>query len=138
VHLSIPVFISHLQDFSVTRRLWPSNCVSRSDETAELYFLPKAFRHRKGEIMKRYLSFILGLVFVPLAASAADNVMGAVSGTVKHVGAGTKTIVVKTADGTGHTFHFVAHTSVHGAEGIGKGAKDTFHGLKEGGHAVVH
>lgn len=91
--------------------------------------------------MKRYLSFALALVSVAIVAfatSAADDVAGAVDGTVKHVSAATKTIVVKTADGTEHTFHFVGRTSFHGAEEIGKGAEDTLHGLKEGSHVVVH
>ena len=63
---------------------------------------------------------------------------GAVDGTVKHVSATTKTFVVKTDGGTEHTFHFVGRTAIHGGEEIGKGAKDTFHGLKEGSHVVVH
>jgi hypothetical protein len=85
--------------------------------------------------MKRYLSFVLGLIFVSIVAfttSAADDVAGAVDGTVKHVSAATKTIVVKAADGTEHTFHFLGRTSFHGSEEIGKGAEHTFRGLKEG------
>jgi hypothetical protein len=91
--------------------------------------------------MKRYLSFVLGLIFVSIVAfttSAADDVAGAVDGTVKHVSAATKTIVVKAADGTEHTFHFLGRTSFHGSEEIGKGAEHTFRGLKEGSHVVVH
>jgi hypothetical protein len=88
--------------------------------------------------MKGYPSLVLGLVFVAFAASAADDVAGAVDGTVKHVSAASKTFVVKTADGTEHTFYFAGRTSFHGTEAISKGAKDTFHGLKEGSHVVVH
>jgi len=88
--------------------------------------------------MGRYLSFVLGLVFVAFVASAAEDVAGAVDGTVKHINAAAKIIVVKTADGTEHTFHFVARTSVHGAEKTSKGAEDTLHGLKEGSYVVVH
>lgn len=88
--------------------------------------------------MSRYLSLALGLVFVAFTASAADDVANAVEGTVKHVGTATKVIVVKTSDGTEHTFHFVARTSVHGTEETGKGAEDTFRGVKEGSHVVVH
>ena len=88
--------------------------------------------------MGRYLSFVLGLVFVTFVASAAEDVAGAVDGTVKHISATAKIIVVKTADGTEHTFHFVARTSVHGAEKMGKGAENTLHGLKEGSYVVVH
>ena len=37
-------------------------------------------------------------------------------GTAKKIDAITKTIVVKTANGTEHTVHFLDHTAVHGAE----------------------
>jgi len=74
--------------------------------------------------MGRYLSLVLGLVLVAFIASAAEDVASAVEGTVKHISATAKTIVVKTADGTEHTFHFVARTSIHGTEEIGKGADD--------------
>ena len=88
--------------------------------------------------MGRYLSLVLGLVFVAFIASAAEDVASAVEGTVKHISATAKTIVVKTADGTEHTFHFVARTSIHGTEEIGKGADDVLRGLKEGSHVIVH
>jgi hypothetical protein len=88
--------------------------------------------------MVKYLSFVLCLVFVAFVASAAEDVAGAVDGTVKHVSAVTKTVVVKAADGTEHTFHVVDHTTIHGAEITGKGAKDSLHGLKEGSHVAVH
>jgi len=79
-----------------------------------------------------------GISFAALALFAADDVVTAVEGTVKKVDAGTKTVVVKTADGTEHTVHFVAKTSVHGWDATEAGAKDGMHGVKEGGHVVVH
>lgn len=69
---------------------------------------------------------------------AADDVVTAVEGTVKKVDAGTKTVVVATADGTEHTVHFVSKTSVHGWDATESGAKDGMHGVKEGSHVVVH
>ena len=59
----------------------------------------------------------------------------AVHGTVTKVDSAAKTIVVKTADGTEHTLHFVGKTVVHGTE---VGAKDTFKGVKEGSEVVAH
>ncbi|HXM93916.1 MAG TPA: hypothetical protein VOA64_06625 [Candidatus Dormibacteraeota bacterium] len=88
--------------------------------------------------MGKYLSFVLSLVFVAYFVSAAEDVTGAVNGTVTHISNSAKTIVVKTANGTEHTFHFLARTSIDGTEEIGKGAKDTLHGLKAGSHVVVH
>ena len=71
-------------------------------------------------------------------ALAAQDVVSAVDGTVKKVDSGAKTVVVKTADGAEHTFHFLGRTAVHGAEATAKGSKDAFHGLKEGTEVAVH
>jgi len=76
--------------------------------------------------------------FAALSMFAADDAVTAVEGTVKKVDAGTKTVVVATADGTEHTVHFVKKTSVHGWEETEAGAKDGMHGVKEGSHVVVH
>ena len=76
------------------------------------------------------------------AAFAADDVASAVVATVKTVDKGTKTVVVKTADGTEHTFKFVGKTTVHGvdagADATAKGTDDFAHGLKEGTEVVAH
>jgi len=81
---------------------------------------------------------LLGISFAAVALFAADDVVTAVEGTVKKVDAGTKTVVVKTADGTEHTVHFVSKTAVHGWDASEAGAKDGMHGVKEGSHVVVH
>ena len=62
---------------------------------------------------------------------------GILVGVVLRLDAGAKTVVVKLADGTEHTLHFVKRTSVHGAEYTAAGAKDAFHGLKEGSEVAV-
>jgi hypothetical protein len=81
---------------------------------------------------------LLGMSFAAVALFAADDVVTAVEGTVKKVDAGTKTVVVKTADGTEHTVHVVSKTSVHGWDATKSGAKDGMHGVEEGSHVVVH
>lgn len=73
-----------------------------------------------------------------LPARADEDVVTAVHGTVTKIDAVGKTIAVKTADGTEHTFHFVAKTTVHGAHAATTGAKDSFHGLTEGSEVVAH
>jgi hypothetical protein len=73
-----------------------------------------------------------------VAALAAEEQHGIVTGVVSKVDAGAKTVAVKTADGTEHTFHFVKRTTVHGADATAKGADDAFHGLKEGSQVAVH
>jgi hypothetical protein len=87
--------------------------------------------------VRRTLAVGLAFLFGATAVVAQD-VVSAVKGTVEKVDSGTKTAVVKTADGTEHTFHFVERTSVHGAEASAAGAKDAFHGMKEGSEVVVH
>jgi hypothetical protein len=46
--------------------------------------------------------------------------------------------VVKTEDGSEHTFHCVASTTVHGEKDAGNATGETFHGLKEGSKVAVH
>src|ERR1700675_3999119 len=86
---------------------------------------------------RRVYGGIVYLLF-GLVALAAQDVVSAVDGTVKKVDSGAKTVVVKTADGTEHTFLFLGRTVVHGAEATAKGSKVAFHGLKEGSEVAVH
>jgi hypothetical protein len=86
-------------------------------------------------MMLKRLSQTCTLVALPIALCFAADVVTAVHGTVTKVDNATKTIVVKTKDGTEHTLHFVAKTTVHGTEA---GAKDTFKGVKEGSEVVAH
>jgi hypothetical protein len=88
--------------------------------------------------MNRNLGIGLALALLPLAAFAAEDVVTAVEGTVKKVDAGSKTVVVKTADGAEHTVHIVKRTTVHGTAEAAKGTKDAFHGLEEGTEVVAH
>src|ERR1700692_4884065 len=81
---------------------------------------------------------LLGMSFTAIAIFAADDVVTAVEGTVKKVDAGTKTVVVKTADGTEHTLHVVKKTTVHGWNAPEAAAKDGMHGVKEGSTVLVH
>ncbi len=84
--------------------------------------------------MKRCFQ-ICALLALPVSLCFAADVVTAVHGTVTKIDNGAKTIVVKTKDGTEHTVHFVAKTTVHGTEA---GAKDTFKGVKEGSEVVAH
>lgn len=71
-------------------------------------------------------------------AFAAEDVVSAVHGTVKKVDAGTKLIIVKTADGIDHSFAFSERTVVHGGKAYGEVAKASWHGLSKGSEVVVH
>ncbi|MFY9733476.1 MAG: hypothetical protein WBQ04_20260 [Candidatus Acidiferrales bacterium] len=61
---------------------------------------------------------------------SAQDVVHFIHGTIKHVDRATKTVVVKTADGTEHTVKFTGDTTV-------KGTKEGFDGLKEGTEVVA-
>jgi hypothetical protein len=69
---------------------------------------------------------------------AAQDVVHAVDGTVKKIDAGTKTVVVKSEDGTEHTFHYAKDVTVDGAKDTEKGTMATLGGLKEGSKVAVH
>jgi hypothetical protein len=77
-----------------------------------------------------------GLWVLPVRAT--DAVVSAIHGTITKLDSATKTAVVKTADGTEHTIHFVDKTAVHGAKATAEASRDAFHGLKEGSEVAVH
>ncbi len=56
-------------------------------------------------------------------AVAQDDVAHAVSGVVKHIDHGTKTMVVKATDGTEHTIKYTDKTTWEGTKDAGKGIK---------------
>lgn len=87
--------------------------------------------------MKMIGSVVLALLLVA-GAYAAQDVVSAVRGAIKKIDSTTKTIVVKTADGTEHTMHFLDKTTVHGVDASAAAAKDSWHGLKEGTEVVAH
>lgn len=69
-------------------------------------------------------------------SAVAEDVVHAVSGIVKSVDKGTKTMVVKTADRTEHTIKWTDKTTVKGVDASGKAVAEasanTYDGLKEG------
>ena len=81
-------------------------------------------------------SFVLMALLVGFCSSSFA--ITAVDGKVEKIDRTAKTIVVRAADGTEHTFHFVGRTAFHGAEKAVDATKESFHGLKEGSDVVVH
>ena len=79
--------------------------------------------------MKKVLLAVAGLAFAA-SMSLAQDVVSFLHGTVKKVDKATKTVVVKTKDGTEHTVKVASDDTV-------KGTKDGFDGLKEGSEVVV-
>jgi hypothetical protein len=87
--------------------------------------------------MKMMMRLVLVLALVSLAF-AADDVVSAIHGTVTKVDSAGKTVVVKSADGTEHSLHYVKETTVHGAKASADAAKDSWHGVSEGTEVVAH
>ena len=98
------------------------------------------------KIHSKRVSVLLAGLFILVASVAsqvavAQDVVHALSGIVKSVDKGTKTMVVKTADGTEQTIKWTDKTAVEGAKGAGKGVADasaaTYDGAKEGAKVTV-
>ena len=88
--------------------------------------------------MKSILRASLALLLLSAFGWAAQGMVSAVHGTIIKLDSATKTMVVKAKDGSEHTIKFVDRTTIHGAEAAEMGAKDAFHGLKEGTEVVAH
>jgi len=56
--------------------------------------------------------------------ASADEFTHEVSGFVKHVDKGAKTMVVKAGDGTEHTIKWTGKTTWEGTKGAGKGVEE--------------
>lgn len=88
----------------------------------------------------RALTLLAGM-FVLVAAfgwqsALASDVFKDIKGVVQSIDKGTKTMVVKAADGTEHTIKWTSDTTVEATKdagkGIAKGSMDTYDGLKTG------
>jgi len=89
----------------------------------------------------------MGKVLLILCATATlgfafdTDVVHAVSGAVTKIDKESKTIAVKTADGTEHVFHYTEKTAIHAGHETGKGVKtgavDTYFAGKEGTQVIV-
>ena len=87
--------------------------------------------------MKKIAIAVLVLSLASLTF-AVEDVVTATHGTITKIDKGAKTLVVKTADGTEHVFHWTKDAAVHGVKAGAAAAKDSWHGLKEGSEVVAH
>jgi hypothetical protein len=81
--------------------------------------------------MKNIVTTSLALLLLSACGWAAEDVVTAVHGTITKIDTSTKSIVVKSKDGSEDTLKFVDKTTVHGT-------KDMAHGLIVGADVVVH
>ena len=91
---------------------------------------------------KRFLAGIMAFAFtIGLQSSFAQDVAHIMKGVVKSVDKGTKTFVVKAADGTEQTVKWTDSTTVKGTKDAGKavekGSVDTYLGAKKGTQVTV-
>lgn len=94
-----------------------------------------AVKQRRG-VTRQMLQLGTLVMGIAMLCHAAEH--GVLTGTVVDVGSATKTVVVKTADGTEHSLQFAGHTTVHGTKEAARGTGDAFHGLEKGNKVVVH
>ena len=91
--------------------------------------------------MKKFWIAAVGLALAFGTALYAEDVVHAVSGVVKSVDKTTKTMVVKTKDGSEQTIKWTSKTTVEGAKGTAAGVSDaskaTYDGAKEGTAVTV-
>src|ERR1700751_515201 len=96
----------------------------------------------RSKRVNRLLAALMALVIaIGFQSAFAEDVAHVFSGGVKSVDKGTKTFVVKTADGTEHTVKWTDKTVVKGTKdtgkGVEKGSVDTCLGAKKGGQVPV-
>src|SRR5208337_3018045 len=88
---------------------------------------------------KRFSVALAGLfvlvAIVAWQAAVAEDVVHAVSGIVKSVDKGTKTVVITSADGTDHAIKYTEQTTVKGV--VATGNVDTYLAAKQGAKVTV-
>ncbi len=88
--------------------------------------------------MTRILFAATLLMSLTGTASAADDVVSAVAGTIKHVDAESKVVVVETDKGIKHTFHYSEKVTIHGAQDVARTPDEALKGLKDGTRVAIH
>jgi hypothetical protein len=84
----------------------------------------------RGGLIMRKLRRLAVCIFLGTVICMAQDVVSIVHGTVTKVDHATKTVVVKSTDGTEHAVKVTGETTI-------KGTKDGFDGLKEGTEVVA-
>jgi hypothetical protein len=88
-------------------------------------------------MVKAILRVVAVLCLVSVAY-ASEYLVSAVHGRITKIDSASKTIVVRTADGTEHSLRFLDKTAVHGARTGAEGGNDSWRGLKEGTEVIAH
>lgn len=87
------------------------------------------------------MGYVVGLALLGLCGRGAfgyQDLVSVTKGVVEKVDAGTKTVVVKTKDGSEKTLHFADTAVTHGVKTADGGTTDAARGLKKGTMVVAH
>lgn len=79
--------------------------------------------------MKNMPKLVIALLLI-VPVFFAQDLVSIIHGTIKQIDKATKTVVIKTADGTEHTIKVTDDATIHGT-------KEGFDGLKEGSEVVA-
>jgi len=93
---------------------------------------------KENNFPMKTLAIALLVLALASCAFAVEDVVTATHGTITKIDMAAKTLVVKTADGVEHVFHWTKDAAVHGVKATDVAAKDSWHGLKEGSEVVAH
>jgi hypothetical protein len=89
--------------------------------------------------MRRSLLTLGGLILFAVQLHAADDVVGAVAGTVRKIDEGSKVIVLDVGKGSERTFHYTDEIAVHGAKDVAvRAPKGVAVKIKAGTRVAVH
>jgi hypothetical protein len=91
-----------------------------------------------AHVMIRTVGSIILTLSLVAFSYAAEDVVSAAHGTIEKIDSATKTIAVKTKDGTEHSLRLLDSTAVHGAKTSAEVSKDSWHGLTKGTEVVAH
>ena len=86
----------------------------------------------------KVITSVVVVLTATIAAYGVQDVVSAVHGTIDKIDSGTKTVVVKTAEGTRRSLRLLDRTAVHGADLSADVSKDSWHGLSKGSEVVAH
>jgi hypothetical protein len=90
------------------------------------------FTQLRGILQSMFFCIVVVLVIATAFAVTA------VHGTIKSLDSAAKTFVVRTEDGTEHTFKLGTSAVIRGTEKTAAGTADAFKALKSGSEVVVH
>jgi hypothetical protein len=82
---------------------------------------------QRRSVLVGLCAFVSLTAFQVASAQNNEDLVHMISGVVKHVDKGTKTVVVKADDGTEHTIKWTGKTTWEGTKDAGKGIKDGSH-----------